>query len=236
MLSLGYTGPEKKWNKVSVKVSVLSDPFSPVQFESSSYSKTLPEDASKGSTIFIVKASRSGSESGITYSIVGGDPGKTFKIDDSNRGNITLAKALDYESKKNYKLIIRATFSSPGNVPDVTAEVTGEVTVTDVNDNKPRFLLYKSVTRIAIDSYSPSGTTVFQVHNSLTESAIPYSSSSQYYSFIYYMIIGHIIIIIIIVVDVAVVVSAIFIKFCHNMSKSERKMNVLANHISNETV
>ena len=190
MLSVGYTGPEKKWNKVSVKVSVLSDPFSPVQFESSSYSKTLPEDASKGSTIFIVKASRSGSESGITYSIVGGDPHKTFKIDDSKSGNITLAKALDYESKKNYKLIIRATFSSPGNVPDVTAEVTGEVTVTDVNDNKPRFLLYKSVTRIAINSYTPSGTTVFQVHNSLTESAIPYSSSSQYYSFIYYMIIG----------------------------------------------
>ena len=168
MLSLGYTGPEKKWNKVSVKVSVLSDPFSPVQFESSSYSKTLPEDATKSSTIFIVKASRSGSESGITYSIVGGDPHKTFKIDDSNSGIITLAKALDFETKKNYKLIIRATFSSPGNVPDVTAEVTGEVTVTDVNDNKPRFLLYKLVTRIAIDSYTPSGTTVFQVHNSMT--------------------------------------------------------------------
>ena len=168
MLSLGYTGPEKKWNKVSVKVSVLSDPFSHVQFESSSYSKTLPEDATKGSTIFIVKASRSGSESGITYSIVGGDPDKTFKIDDSKSGNITLAKALDYESKKNYKLIIRATFSSPGNVPDVTAEVTGEVTVTDVNDNKPRFLLYKSVTRIAINSYTPSGSTVFQVYNSMT--------------------------------------------------------------------
>ena len=168
MLSLGYTGPEKKWNKVPVKVSVLSDPFSPVQFESSSYSKTLPEDAAKSSTIFIVKASRSGSESGMTYSIISGDPDKTFKIDDSTSGIITLAKALDYESKKNFKLIIRATFSSPGNVPDVTAEVTGEVTVTDVNDNKPRFLLYQSVTRIAIDSYTPSGTTVFQVHNSIT--------------------------------------------------------------------
>ena len=155
---------------MTVKVSVLSDPFSPVQFESSSYSKTLPEDATKGSTIFIVKASRSGSESGITYSIVGGDPDKTFKIDDSNSGIITLAKALDFETKEDYKLIIRATFSSPGNVPDVTAEVTGEVTVTDVNDNKPRFLLYQSVTRIAIDSYTPSGTTVFQVqcfHGSL---------------------------------------------------------------------
>ena len=236
MLSLGYTGPEKKWNKVSVKVSVLSDPFSPVQFESSSYSKTVLEDATKGSKIFIVKASRSGSESGITYSIVGGDPDKTFKIDDSNSGIITLAKALDFETKEDYKLIIRATFSSPGNVPDVTAEVTGEVTVTDVNDNKPRFLLYKSVTRIAINSYTPSGTTVFQVYNSMTIGHTICSTSSQYYSLIYYMIIGHIIIIIIIVVDVAVVVSAIFIKFCHNMSKSEQKMNVIANRISNETV
>ena len=47
------------------------------------------------------------------------------------------------------------------------------------------------------------------------------------------MIIGDIIIIIITVVDVAAVVSAIFIKFWHSMSKSERKMNVIANRISN---
>ena len=132
-------------------------------FESASYSKSLPEDASVGSTVFTVKASRSGSDTGIKYSIVGGNSDNTFTIN-SNNGKITLGKGLDYEIKKRHKLIIRATFPSSNNVPDVTAEVAGEVVVTDVNDNKPRFLLYQSVTLIAVDSYTPSTTTVLQVH------------------------------------------------------------------------
>ena len=132
-------------------------------FESASYSKSLPEDASVSSTVFTVKASRSGSDTGIKYSIVGGNSDNTFTVN-SDTGKITLAKELDYETKKSHKLIIRATFPSSNNVPEVTAEVAGEVVVTNVNDNKPRFLLYHSVTRIAIDSYTPSATTVLQVH------------------------------------------------------------------------
>ena len=155
---------QPKESEVSLKVSVLSVPFVPLTFESASYSKSLPEAASIGSTVvFTVKASRSGSHAGIKYSIVGGDPDNTFTIDSDN-GKITLAKALDYETKKFYRLIIRATLPSSNNAPDVTAEVVGEVTVTDVNDNKPRFLLYQSVTQIAIESYTPSATTVIQVN------------------------------------------------------------------------
>ena len=165
---------------MSVKVSVLSAPFSAVEFESPSYSKSLPEDASIGSTVFTVKASRSGSNSGIKYSIVGGDSDNTFTID-SNNGKVTVAKGLDYETIKSYTLIIRATFSSSNSVPDVTAEITGDVKVTDVNDNKPRFLLYQSVTRIAIDSYTPSGTAVIQVHRCLLLTAVTACTANHTY-------------------------------------------------------
>ena len=157
---LGTDQPQE--SEVSLKISVLSALFVPMIFESASYSKFLPEDASTGSTVFTVKASHSGSDVGIKYSIVGGDSTNSFTID-TNSGKITLAKGLDYETTTSYKLIIRATLPSSNNVPDVTADITGEVKVTDVNDNSPRFLLYQSVTRIAIESYTPSATTVVQV-------------------------------------------------------------------------
>ena len=156
------TGQPKE-SEVSLKISVLSALFVPVTFESASYTRSLPEDASTGSTVFTVKASRSGSDVGIKYFIVGGDSTNSFTID-TNSGKITLAKGLDYETTTSYKLVIRATLPSSNNVPDVTADITGEVKVTDVNDNSPRFLLYQSVTRIAIESYTPSATTIVQVH------------------------------------------------------------------------
>ena len=154
---------QPKESEVSLKISVLSAPFVPITFESNSYSKSLPEDASVGFPVFTVKASRSGSSKGIKYSIVGGNAENTFTINSDN-GKVTLAKKMDYETIKLHKLIIRAILPSSDNKPDVTAEVTGDVVVTDVNDNKPRFLLYQSVTRIAIESYTPSATTIIQVH------------------------------------------------------------------------
>ena len=149
---------------MSLKISVHSTPYTAVEFTSTSYLQSLAEDASIGSSVFTVTASRSGSNTGMKYSIVGGDFDSTFKID-SNNGKVTLAKSLDYETVTSYKLIIRATFkSSDGGVPDATAEIAGEVTVEDVNDNSPRFLLYGSITRIAIESYTPSATKVIQVN------------------------------------------------------------------------
>ena len=147
---------------MSLKISVLNVPFVPLAFEAASYSKILSEDASVSTSVFTVKASRSGSDIGIQYSIEGGNMDNTFTIN-SNSGQITLAKKLDYETTKLHKLIIRATLPSSDSNPDVTAEITGEVKVGDANDNKPRFLLYEQLTHLAIESYTPSGTRVFQV-------------------------------------------------------------------------
>ena len=141
---------------------MLSVPFVPLAFEAASYFKTLAEDVAVSTAVFKVKASRSGGDTRIQYSIVGGNADNIFTIDSSN-GQVTLAKKLDYETTKQHKLNIRATLPSSNSVPDLTAEVTGEVNVKDVNDNKPKFLLYSSLTQLAIDSYTPSGTTVLQV-------------------------------------------------------------------------
>ena len=158
------TNPPQE-SEVSLKISVHSTPFVEVEFSSARYVKSLAEDASTGSSVFTITASYSGSVEGtLTYSIVGGDFDNTFDIDSSN-GKVTLAKSLDYETVKKHKLIIRATFDfSDGNVQDIAAEVTGEVTVQDVNDNSPRFLLYSSPTRIAIESYTPSVTEIIKVN------------------------------------------------------------------------
>lgn len=157
------TDPQQE-SDVSLKISVHRTPFVPVEFSSNSYLQSLTEDATVGASVFTVSASRSGSDSGtLTYSIVGGNLDNAFKIDTSS-GKVTLAKNLDYETTKKYNLIIRATFDfSDGNIPDIAAEVTGQVTVQDVNDNSPRFLLYNRPTKIAIESYTPSATEVMKV-------------------------------------------------------------------------
>lgn len=154
-----------KESEVPLKISVHSTPFVAVQFNSASYRKSLAENSPVGSTVFTVSASRPGSDAGtLKYSIVGGDVDSTFNIN-SNNGKVTLAKSLDYETVKSYKLIVRATFEfSGGGIPDVTAEVAGQVTVQDINDNSPRFLVYQSPTRITIESYTPSATEVMQVN------------------------------------------------------------------------
>lgn len=148
-----------------LKISVHSTPFVAVQFDSPSYRTSLAEDSSVGSSVFTVSASRPASDKGtLKYSIVGGNLDSTFNIN-TNNGKVTLAKSLDYENVKSYKLIIRATFKfADGSAPDVTADVEGHVTVEDKNDNSPRFLVYNSLTRIAIDSYTPSATDVIQVN------------------------------------------------------------------------
>lgn len=149
-----------------LKISVHSTPFVAVEFNSPSYRASLPEDSPvDDSTVFTASASLPGSEAGtLQYSIVGGNFDSTFKINSAN-GKVTLAKSLDYETVKSFKLIIRAIFKfSDVSSPDVTAETEGMVTITDINDNSPRFLVYQSPTKIAIEGYTPSATEVMQVN------------------------------------------------------------------------
>ena len=162
---VSYLGNNKEI-EVPLKILAHSTPFVAVEFSSSSYRASIPEDSPvDDSTVFTASASRPGSDAGtLQYSIVGGNFDSTFEINSAN-GKVTLAKSLDYETVKSFKLIIRATFKfSDGSSPDVTAETEGVVTVKDANDNSPRFLVYQSPTKIAVESYTPSGTEVIQVN------------------------------------------------------------------------
>lgn len=65
---------------------------------------------------------------------------------------------LDYESKKQYELTIRATDSVSG----VFAEVLVSILVTDVNDSPPEFA--SDSYNISISEAAPFGTSVLKVH------------------------------------------------------------------------
>ena len=164
LLCIWFTATEQpKDSEVSLKISVYNILQAPVKFSRGSFFKSLPEDVPVGSSVFRAVATRSGSDTGIEYSIIGGNFEHAFKIN-SNSGAVSLAKTLDNESTQNYRLIIRATFKfSDGSTPDATAEVIGQVAVQDVNDNTPKFLLYSDPTQLAVESYTLSGTTVMTV-------------------------------------------------------------------------
>ena len=94
-----------------------------------------------------------GNNAMIKYSIIGGNTGSTFTID-QNSGNIYLQQNLDREQQDLYKLIIRA--QDLGNPPKSnTTQVV--INIIDVNDNKPQFSTanyYQSVAENVPQGYS----------------------------------------------------------------------------------
>ena len=76
-----------------------------------------------------------GSNSVITYSIVGGNTDRKFSIN-ANSGLITTTGPLNREDKDRYQLTVRA---ADGGTPQRSSSVPVEVIVGDVNDNDPEF-------------------------------------------------------------------------------------------------
>ena len=71
----------------------------------------------------------------ITYSIIGGNEHRKFKMD-SKTGLVSVAKEVDHEHAKEYFLTIQAR---DGGVPPLSNHATVNITVMDANDNPPRF-------------------------------------------------------------------------------------------------
>ena len=94
-----------------------------------------------------------GSNAMIKYSIIGGNTGSAFTID-QNTGNLYLQQSLDREQQDSYKLIVRA--QDLGNPPKSnTTQVV--INVLDVNDNNPQFSTanyYQSVAENVPQGYS----------------------------------------------------------------------------------
>ena len=118
-----------------IKINVLDVNEERPYFKVASYSRNISEAFPVGSTVLIITANDDDTGVGgvITYSLA--DPTSTFSINPSS-GAIMLSTALNYETRNNYTLNITAT-DGGGNTGTNSASVL--ITVTDVNDNEPRF-------------------------------------------------------------------------------------------------
>ncbi|PFX21141.1 Cadherin EGF LAG seven-pass G-type receptor 2 [Stylophora pistillata] len=127
---------DKNANSFANKVDDVND-NSP-KFESSSYSKVIPEDTYIGDTVLDVRARDldTGSNADIRYSIINNSGvNSAFAIGQSS-GSITIDKHLDRETVQQYSLTVQAR---DGASPPKTGQATVRITVTDVNDCVPQF-------------------------------------------------------------------------------------------------
>lgn len=122
---------------MTVNITILDVNDNPPVFAESAYSATIPENATIGTTVLRVSATDSdaGENGMMEYSINRrqSDKENMFKID-PRTGEITVNKALDFETKELHELVVVAR--DKGAQPlETTAFVS--IRVTDVNDNQP---------------------------------------------------------------------------------------------------
>ena len=114
-------------------INILDQDDLPVQFSSTTFNASVPENITVGSAILSVMAIDPDTVQGnpITYSIQ--TISTVFTID-SQSGNISLAAPLDRESVASHSFPVLAS-----NTPGFTATATVHVQVLDINDNMPQF-------------------------------------------------------------------------------------------------
>ncbi|XP_022163708.1 protocadherin-like wing polarity protein stan isoform X2 [Myzus persicae] len=123
----------------SLVVKVLDDNDNYPQFSERAYTANVPEDLNPNQrpVISTIKATDAdqGLNAVVRYAIIGGNTQGQFSIDSQN-GEVSLVKSLDYEAMRSYRLMIRA---QDGGNPSRSNTTQLLVNVKDVNDNPPRF-------------------------------------------------------------------------------------------------
>ncbi|XP_012862492.1 protocadherin Fat 4 [Echinops telfairi] len=142
-------------------------------FASKMYFTTIPEDAPTGTDVLLVNASDADATANavISYRIIGGNA--QFTVNPST-GQIITSALLDRETKENYTLVVVS--SDAGSPEPLSSSTSVLVTVTDVNDNPPRFQHHPYVTHIP--SPTPPGSFVFAV--TVTDADIGVNSELHY--------------------------------------------------------
>lgn len=138
---------------VEVQVTDVND-NSPV-FSSSSVSKSVPEDAEVGSNVTVVPATDKDSSFNkeTRYSLRGGEG--RFAVDPVS-GMVSVAGALDRETKAEYSLLVVA--EDQGR-PARSATASLLVRVSDVNDNVPKFS--EAEYQVGVSEIESAGTSLF---------------------------------------------------------------------------
>ncbi|XP_027697609.1 protocadherin Fat 2 isoform X3 [Vombatus ursinus] len=142
---------------VVVNVTDVND--HPPKFPQNLYSVEVKEDAALGETILTVSATDGDGplNSAITYSLVAGDQLGYFTIH-PKKGELQIAKHLDWEETSSYSLTLRATDSGQ---PALYQDVEVDVQVADVNDNPPRF--FQLNYSIVVQENAPLGSRVLEL-------------------------------------------------------------------------
>lgn len=144
----------------SFQLSLWSDIFQSSSGGSGSGSATVAvsEAASVGQLLYTPPPVNLGNvSSAVTYSIVSGNEEGVFAIS-SSTGRLTLAKALDYESRTSYQLRITAKAVA---LPCLSGVVSLLVNVVDADDNGPIFS--QSVYQATLPEGTALGTTVVRI-------------------------------------------------------------------------
>ncbi|XP_043247503.1 fat-like cadherin-related tumor suppressor homolog, partial [Amphibalanus amphitrite] len=146
------TPPRSSGLSVRVRVTDFND-HAPA-FTHEAYDVTVPESALAHTPLVRLRASDSdsGLNAQVRYAIAAGNEGGEFSIN-SDTGLLSLARPLDAETKAFYALTVSALDQgSGGRQRQGSARVT--VTVTDENDNAPRFVTPN--TQAAVDENEPA--------------------------------------------------------------------------------
>lgn len=139
--SLYHTGQHNKGQQL-FRIDIADKNDHPPHFDSSEYSVTnLREDKNTNQPVIEVKAKDVDVASQIFYTIVNGNIGEAFKIDEVT-GLIAVNSPLDYENITEYSLRVRAY---DGIYDDYT---TVKIAIENINDNPPVFMQEKYTTTI----------------------------------------------------------------------------------------
>ncbi|XP_057586594.1 protocadherin Fat 2 isoform X2 [Hippopotamus amphibius kiboko] len=129
------------------------------RFSQDLYSMKVLENAIVGDVVLTVSATDEDGplNSAITYSLIGGNQLRHFAIH-PKKGELQVAKALDWEQTSSYSLRLRATDSGQ---PPLHEDTDIAIQVVDVNDNAPRF--FQLNYSISVQENSPIGSKVLQL-------------------------------------------------------------------------
>ncbi|KPP79465.1 protocadherin Fat 3-like [Scleropages formosus] len=118
-------------------ITVLDVNDNPPVFQGRDYVATVPEDVPVGTEVLRVYATSAdiGANAEIYYTFRSGNELEKFQIALVS-GTISVSEALDFEVCKEYFLVVEAW---DGGIPPLSAVATVTISVTDVNDNAPRF-------------------------------------------------------------------------------------------------
>lgn len=150
-----------------VRIDVINDNDNPPSFVQRRYSVTLAENFTAGQVFLTLQAidadwPTAAPNDNMEFSITSGNSDGVFF--NYKTGGLVVFTQLDYETRAWHRLIIRAVDCALCNSSDprLSAFVTVDINVTDVNEFWPKFPVTHYYQSVAENQ--PSGHTVFQVH------------------------------------------------------------------------